>query len=488
MKPARFTYVRPDSVAETLAVLAQYGEDARVIAGGQSLGAMLNMRLVTPKVVVDVNGLSDLATIKSEAGVIITGAIARQSDALADPQVQAQLPLVAQALPYVGHYQTRNRGTLGGSVAHADPSAEIPLVLATLAGEVELSAKRGWRRVPALQFFQSALVTARRPDELITSLRCPVRRSSERFAFTEFAVRSGDYAIVAVACVIDFNEDGDARSVRLGFGGASEVPQIIDVPNLNKRLDAKLIQTIALDAAARIQCRGDLLGSAAYRRQLAGVLASRAIESAFHSDPHPEEHAHASARVSRRMVTGDSPSTRPSFGTRGQRPGSPGRGPESGRATINFTLNGRRVSAQAEPRMQAADLLRHVLHQTGTHVGCEHGICGACTILVDGRAVRSCLLFAAQVEGATIVTVEGLANPDGELNDLQKSFRRHHALQCGFCTAGILASATQFLSEQPNPSEHDVREMLSGHLCRCTGYEPIVQAILATARERHAKG
>jgi 2-furoyl-CoA dehydrogenase 2Fe-2S iron sulfur subunit len=157
------------------------------------------------------------------------------------------------------------------------------------------------------------------------------------------------------------------------------------------------------------------------------------------------------------------------------------------KATINFTFNGRRVSAQAEPRMQVADLLRRVLHQTGTHVGCEHGICGACTILVDGRAVRSCLLFAAQVEGATIVTVEGLANPDGELNDLQKSFRRHHALQCGFCTAGILASATQFLTEHPNPSEHDVREMLSGHLCRCTGYEPIVQAILATARERSAK-
>jgi 2-furoyl-CoA dehydrogenase 2Fe-2S iron sulfur subunit len=146
------------------------------------------------------------------------------------------------------------------------------------------------------------------------------------------------------------------------------------------------------------------------------------------------------------------------------------------------------VSAQAEPRMQVADVLRHVLHQTGTHVGCEHGICGACTILVDGRAVRSCLLFAAQVEGAVIVTVEGLAQPDSELNDLQKSFRRHHALQCGFCTAGILVSATQFLTEHPDPSEHDVREMLSGHLCRCTGYQPIVDAILATARERNAKG
>jgi xanthine dehydrogenase iron-sulfur cluster and FAD-binding subunit A len=489
MKPARFAYVHPDSVAEAVAALAEHGEDARVIAGGQSLGAMLNMRLVTPKVVVDINALADLATTKSENGTIITGAIVRQSDALADAQIQEQLPLLAQALPFVGHYQTRNRGTLAGSVAHADPSAEIALVLATLDGEVELTSKRGPRRVPARQFFQSALVTARRLDELITSLRWPARRPTQRFAFTEFAVRSGDYAIVAVACVLDLNEDARVRTVRLGFGGASEVPQIIDVPDINKQLDADLIQTIALDAAARIQCRGDLLGSAAYRRQLAGVLASRAITSASaSSDPHPEEHAGVSARAARRMATCDGPSVRPSFETPGQRPGSSGRGPESGRGTINFTLNGRRVSAQAEPRMQVADVLRHVLHQTGTHVGCEHGICGACTILVDGRAVRSCLLFAAQVEGAVIVTVEGLAQPDSELNDLQKAFRRHHALQCGFCTAGILVSATQFLTEYPDPSEHDVREMLSGHLCRCTGYQPIVEAVLATARERNAKG
>jgi 2-furoyl-CoA dehydrogenase FAD binding subunit len=288
MKPVRFAYIRPDSVAETLAVLAQYGEGARVIAGGQSLGAMLNMRLVTPKVVVDINGLPDLATTKSENGAIITGAIVRQSDALIDPQVQAQLPLLAQALPCVGHYQTRNRGTLGGSIAHADPSAEIPLVLATLAGEVELTSKRGRRRVPAQKFFQSALVTARRPDELITSLLWPARQARQRFAFTEFAVRSGDYAIMAVACAIDLNEDGAARTVRLGFGGASEVPQVIDVPDFNKRLDTKLIQTIALDAASRIQCRGDLLGSAAYRRQLASVLASRATASA-----NAEEPAHA---------------------------------------------------------------------------------------------------------------------------------------------------------------------------------------------------
>jgi 2-furoyl-CoA dehydrogenase 2Fe-2S iron sulfur subunit len=158
--------------------------------------------------------------------------------------------------------------------------------------------------------------------------------------------------------------------------------------------------------------------------------------------------------------------------------------PAGEKALIQFTLNGRSVSVAVEPRMQVADLLRHVLHNYGTHVGCEHGVCGACTVLIDGRAVRSCLLFAGQLDGTSVVTVEGLAAEGGELNDLQLSFRRHHALQCGFCTPGILASATQFLKENADPTEHQVRDMLSGHLCRCTGYAGIVKAILATARSR----
>lgn len=150
---------------------------------------------------------------------------------------------------------------------------------------------------------------------------------------------------------------------------------------------------------------------------------------------------------------------------------------------IRFRLNGREVSGTAEPRLQLADFIRQVLRQTGTHVGCEHGVCGACTIMLDGRAVRSCTLYAVQAEGGDVATVEGISDADG-MNDLQQAFRQHHALQCGFCTASILISATQFLAETKNPTEHQVRDMLSGHLCRCTGYAGIVEAILETARKR----
>ena len=148
---------------------------------------------------------------------------------------------------------------------------------------------------------------------------------------------------------------------------------------------------------------------------------------------------------------------------------------------VTLTLNGRKLSAEAEPRLLLSDFLRHVLGATGTHVGCEHGICGCCTVMIDGVAQRSCLTLAVQVEGRAVQTVESLAAPDGTLNPLQQAFRDNHALQCGFCTPGILMSFTDYLSRNPHASEAEIRDVLSGHLCRCTGYAGIVAAIKQAA-------
>jgi aerobic-type carbon monoxide dehydrogenase small subunit (CoxS/CutS family) len=153
-----------------------------------------------------------------------------------------------------------------------------------------------------------------------------------------------------------------------------------------------------------------------------------------------------------------------------------------GRAVIpvELTVNGRTYREEVEPRLLLSDFLRHTLGLTGTHVGCEHGVCGACTIRLDGAAVRSCLLLAVQADGSAIETVEGLA-ANGELHPLQDAFREHHALQCGFCTAGILMSAADLLERDGTPTREEIVDMLSGHLCRCTGYEPIVDAIAQAA-------
>ena len=145
---------------------------------------------------------------------------------------------------------------------------------------------------------------------------------------------------------------------------------------------------------------------------------------------------------------------------------------------ITVTLNGKEVTGRAEPRLLLSDFLRDVLHTNSVHVGCEHGVCGACTIRIDGKAVRSCLIFAVQIDGCRVDTASGLAADDGELNALQTAFKKNHALQCGYCTPGILMSVTDFLERNPNPSEDEIEEMLSGHICRCTGYVGIKRAIL----------
>jgi aerobic-type carbon monoxide dehydrogenase small subunit (CoxS/CutS family) len=149
--------------------------------------------------------------------------------------------------------------------------------------------------------------------------------------------------------------------------------------------------------------------------------------------------------------------------------------------TISLNVNGERIEADVPPRLNLSDFLRDHLKLTGTHVGCEHGVCGACTILLDGVAVRSCLMLAVQANGQDLATVEGLAAPSGELHPVQQAMHDHHGLQCGYCTPGILMTMTAFLKENPQPSEEEVREALSGNLCRCTGYQNIVDAMMAAA-------
>jgi 2-furoyl-CoA dehydrogenase 2Fe-2S iron sulfur subunit len=150
--------------------------------------------------------------------------------------------------------------------------------------------------------------------------------------------------------------------------------------------------------------------------------------------------------------------------------------------TINLTVNGQSYTRDVVARTTLADFLRHDLRLTGTHLGCEHGVCGACTVLIDGRSARSCLTFAVQMDGRDLTTVEGLAETSGALNPLQAAFQEHHALQCGYCTPGMLISLTELLADNPDPSEDDVRNVLTGHLCRCTGYAGAVKAALSAAR------
>jgi 2-furoyl-CoA dehydrogenase FAD binding subunit len=270
MKPAAFDYVRAGSVQEALDVLAQFGTRARVLAGGQSLLAMLNIRLAEPEVLIDISRLGELKGVRVDGDWIEIGAATVQSDLLAWPQLAAELPLLARALPHVGHFQTRNRGTVGGSIAHSDPSSELPLCLLALGGEVELRSARRTRRVPAAAFQTGMLSTAREADELLTAVRLPRKRPGDGFAFDEVARRHGDFAIVALAAV------ATAQGARLAVGGVADRPAVRDFGTA-----AGAALNDALNAFAwSLGGNDDIHATARYRRDLVRRLGAKLIEEA----------------------------------------------------------------------------------------------------------------------------------------------------------------------------------------------------------------
>ena len=270
MKPAAFDYVRAETLAEVHDVLAAEGDDARVLAGGQTLVPMLSMRLARPKVVIDIMRLPELSGIVIERGSIRVGAAATQAALLALPGLAERQPLLAQALPFVGHAQTRSRGTVCGSIAHADPSAEIPLVLVALRGEIELSTARQRRRVAADEFFTGLMSTTRADDELIEAVTIPTRRPGQGCAFREFGRRHGDFAIVACAAV------ADADGMRLAVGGVADRPVARDFGTI----DGPALEQALNVFAWELEARDDLHATARYRRELVRRLGRETIEKA----------------------------------------------------------------------------------------------------------------------------------------------------------------------------------------------------------------
>jgi 2-furoyl-CoA dehydrogenase FAD binding subunit len=271
MKPRRFDYVRPDSVEEAVALLAEYGDAASVLAGGQSLMAMMNLRIAEPAVLIDIARLADLDAIKIVGDKVEVGAAVTQNRLKDWPALAARLPLLAEALPFVGHFQTRNKGTVCGSIAHADPSSEIPLSLATLGGEVVLRSSRGTRVLAAQDFQRGMLTTARAPDELIVAVRFPIQ-ATKRVAFREVARRHGDFAMVAVAACVE-----NDRAVLIGVGGVADRPAV----RRTKIDGAAAAKDFFASLASELEGYDDTHASAALRRDLLRRVGPAVVEEAL---------------------------------------------------------------------------------------------------------------------------------------------------------------------------------------------------------------
>jgi CO/xanthine dehydrogenase FAD-binding subunit len=281
MKPAPFRYVAARSLAQALALKAEHGDEARFLAGGQSLVPTMNFRLTQPAMLIDINPLEDLAGVrKVESGRLRIGALTRYRTLERDPATARQLPLMHEALPHIAHPQIRNRGTIGGNLAHADPASEMPAIVLALGGRLRAQSVRGERWIAAPDFFVGALTTALAPDEMLTEVELPVAEARSGACFMEVARRRGDFAIIGVAVVLRLEADGRCAEARIALCNAAEAP--LFAAQASHSLAGRKIAAAEIDQAAALVRRavdppGNIHAGKDFQRHIAGVLTARAL-------------------------------------------------------------------------------------------------------------------------------------------------------------------------------------------------------------------
>ena len=436
MKAPPLAYVRAASLSDAFNLWRDAGTDAKLLAGGQSLLATLAFRLSEPATLIDISRVGELRGVAQTGAWIRVGALTTHAELAANELVRSHVPLLAEAAPLIAHPAIRNRGTIGGSLAFADPAAELPACCVALEAVVVARNAADERRIPAAEFFTGLYTTALRPDELIAAVEFPVAKPGERSVIAELARRSGDYAMAGVAARAKMQH---ARRAAPGV--------------LRRRRQAR--QRRAGNGRG-----GRQAGDGRHHRRGAGRARRR---------PRP-------ARRSAWKPGHEAPSRAGAARARTQSPLRPRGGARGMSAALDITVNGERVASRVEARQHLVDFLRLELGLMGTHAGCEHGFCGACTVRVDGKIVRGCLVLAASLDGAKVETIEGVSDA-GEIRDLQEAFVARNACQCGYCTPGMLLTAADLLAVKADPTREEIREHLSGNYCRCTGYQAIVDAV-----------
>ncbi|MWA00952.1 xanthine dehydrogenase family protein subunit M [Actinomadura sp. LD22] len=288
MKPAPFGYHAPADVAEATALLSELGDDAKVLAGGQSLVPMMALRLARPEQVVDVNRVAGLGGVRRENGTLVVGATTRHVALERDPVVAAAVPLLARAAPYIGHFQIRNRGTLGGSLAHADAAAELPAVARALDAEFELAGPDGTRRVAAAAFFRTLFTTALEPDELLVAVRFPIWRPRSGFAVAEVARRHGDFALAGAVCGVQVDA-GRISRVAIGLIGMGSVPlraEAVERSLTGSEAAALDLDDVGAQAVAGTDPPSDVHAGTHYRAKVGAALVARALSTALKEADH----------------------------------------------------------------------------------------------------------------------------------------------------------------------------------------------------------
>lgn len=458
-------YQIPGTLAEALQTLAEEKEKARIIAGGTDL--MLEMERGVRKgiqTLIDISRMPGLDAIRlDESGWVHLGPMVTHNQVVGSDMLhQSAAPLV-QACWQVGSPQIRNRGTVAGNLITASPANDTISPLLALDALLTLQSVRGIRQVALKDFYIGVRKTVLQPDEMLTEISFPGMNGNQRGAYTKFALRNAQ-AISILNCSAVIHFDGKTvQSASLTLGAvAPTVCHAVEAEEFlaGKEISAALVQEAARLAAQTARPISDVRGSADYRREMTEVMTRRLLEKI--ADPQSQ------------LNVPEDPVLL--WGKPDQTSSYPQPRTIAANSEITCTINGKEVHFKQPNGKNLLFLLREEAKLTGTKEGCGEGECGACTVFLDGKAVMSCLVPAPRADQAVITTVEGLTSGD-QIHPVQQAFIDQGAVQCGYCTPGFLMSAVKLLEEKPHPTENEIKQAITGNLCRCTGYYKIVQAI-----------
>ena len=453
------------SIDEALNRLAANLGHARLIAGGTDLLIEIE-RGQRPSIdtLIDISRIPDLNTITLDNGLIRLGALVTHNQIVGSDLIQWHgLPL-AQACWEVGAPQIRNRGTLAGNVITGSPANDTITPLWALDAQVTLQSREAVRTILLRDFYTGVRRTVIRPDELLTAITFPALTDDQHGMFIKLGLRKAQaISVVNVAALITLHEDRSVQAASITLGCVA--PTIIRVPEAEAVLIGQLLTPEIIAEAGRLTAESihpidDIRSPAAYRRQMADVLVRRAL---------------------RTIATGETrkswPIDPPLLSGHAEHDSHMNSSPYADDQPIRTTINGVPRTIATGQDKTLLRFLREDAHLPGTKEGCAEGECGACTIFLDGAAVMACMIPAPRAHGSQVVTIEGLAAPDGTLHPLQQSFITAGAVQCGYCTPGFIMSGAKLLEEHPQPTRDQVVQSITGNLCRCTGYYTIIEAI-----------
>ena len=464
MKP--FEYIAVHTIAEACDALAAHGAETRLLAGGTDL--LIELRRGSkkaPRVVLDISGVAEMAGIAESGAHITLGPLTTHAELARSELLLEFAPLLGEAAAAIGSPQIRARATVGGNIMNAAACADTVPPLIALGATVTLQSKAGCRELALADLFVKPYQTRANADELLTAVRFPKPGPGTRSAFIKLGRRNAlAISRLSVAAMLELGKDGRITEARIVPGAA--FPTWQRVTEAERLLLGEMPGELLFAAAGR-KVSGEMIKatgrrwSTEYKEPVIAVLVSRALEQCLAKAGQRVPAAPAKEPISAKGQVGCAV------------PLSHSPSPE---CVITATINGRPLTLTVPANMNLLDLLRDHLGLPGTKCGCEIGECGACTVLLDGEPVNSCLVLAPQITGRQVLTVEGLA-PEGGLHPLQESFLDHDAAHCGFCTPGMLLSAKALLDWNPRPTDGEIRRAISGNLCRCTGYQQIVEAI-----------